>query len=148
MYLEEITNYKKIVLECLWGNEDVKGLVLSKDMTYDTFRKHIFPYGKNPNTITEQGTYILFDVDPKKGSHENLVKYTLYFYIISHDAINLTPNGVRVDILTNEIEKVFFDSRKFGIGKLDYGGAPTFSTPSGFYGRTLTYYTTEFRGAV
>ena len=147
LYISEITNFKNIAFESFWKNASIKELITSSSMNVDEFRKHVFPYLKHPSTVTEEGAYIFFDVDPKRSRYGSTLEYTLYFDVLAHDSINIIEGkGTRVDMLEEEIEREFLDSRKFGIGKLQYGGAPVFSTPSGYYGRRLTYYTTEFRG--
>lgn len=147
LYTNEITNFKNIAFESFWNNASIKEYLLNSSMQISEFKQHVFPYLKHPNTVTVEGTYIFFDVDPKRSRHGSILEYALYFDVISHDNVNIIPDaGIRVDLLTAEIEKEFLDTRRFGIGKLEYGGAPVFSTPNGYYGRRLTYFTTEFRG--
>jgi hypothetical protein len=144
-YMKEITQYKIDVRKAIWKSLTIKALLSPATLTYEQFKKQVIPYGKNVETITEQKTFILYDVDPIKSRTSELTEYVIKFWVITHDDLNLTDDGVLVDLVVSELEELFADSKEFGIGKLTQGGAPSFVTKNGFSGRSLIYYTTDFR---
>jgi hypothetical protein len=149
-YMSEIMEYKKEIKKAILTSQPIKDLIANQTNTTWTikqFDEFVIPFNRHPDTITEAGTYILFDVDPTKQKTSTTMDYALRVWIITHNSLNLIEGkGVRVDILTNEIDKLLTESQKFGIGKLQSGGAPSVNTSSGFAGRVLIYYAVDFRG--
>lgn len=149
-YMEEISQYKKEIKKALFLSQPIKDLISNQtnvQWTLEQFEKWVIPYNRHPDTISEQGTYVLFDVDPSKQKSSTHMEYVLRLWVITHNDLNLiTGKGVRVDILVNEIDKLLAESSKFGIGNLNSGGAPSINTPSGFAGRVMIYYAVDFRG--
>jgi hypothetical protein len=145
-YMEEIKDYKKTVLDELWNSMALKEIMEIPSVTYEEFETHVIPYGKNAETITIAGSYILFEVDPRRPIKGHYMEYIIRFWVLVHDEKNLTPRGVRVDLITIQLDKMFGDSRRFGIGEIENQGAPSFITSKGFSGREIRYYTTDFRG--
>lgn len=146
-FMEEITDYKLMLFKELWNNQEIKDLIAAtsnSQMSYSEFKKHVTPYSKNLDTITEKGVYILFDVDITKAPNPTVMDCAIGVWILCSEDILETQNGIRVDLLASAFDKVLNGCQKFGIGRLELQNALTFATSTNFTGRKLTYLSKDF----
>lgn len=147
-YMEEITRYKTSLMETLWENEEIKNVIKRTSnldsLSYSEFRKHVKRYGKNPDTVTEKGVYIFFEVDPIKAPNTTIMEYALYIWIIVSEDILETDSEVLTDKIAEILDRNLNGARDYGIGMLEVYDAITISVPPGFCGRKMTYLSKDF----
>lgn len=150
-FMSEIREYKKKLMKLFWESQSIREIIAksanSSPLTYTQFREHVKRYGRHPDTITNKGVYLLFEVEPIKARTATVMNYAIYVWVIASEDVVETDSGeILTDILAEEVDKILNQNASFGIGPLMVQGAPTFSTPKGFCGRKITYMSPDFNG--
>jgi hypothetical protein len=85
--------------------------------------KNIFPYLRVPKSQSKAMTNILIAVDKlgKLSSNPTFCKVRVTIWIISHQEHMYVKNrnGNRIDLISDEIERLFRGSRKYGFSEID-----------------------------
>ena len=103
-----------------------------------------------PDTITETGSYILYDLDEtvlyNRGSNKGTyIELTLYVWILTHKDMPKYGGRLRNDILARELKKLFNETDDMGIGKNHLISNNIFNSPNYKYmGRLLTFKITDW----
>ena len=153
----ELGRYKEIITKALFKDDNVRSLIvnndgLTKKEQLDIFKKHVKSHLFIDDTITDESTYIFYDIRcPKFGT--TIKDVVVIMYVICHretlDDISIDGfYGNRVDILsemvTDAIVENEYVSNQFGIGELDLSGIDIYNSKR-FYGRILTFSVPNFR---
>lgn len=148
MYLDEFYRYKQQLMEDLLTEESIVRLLdddISMDRTGELVYSQVYPHEFIPDTIEEAKTYICCDVDVQKSLNKTYLSPAIYVWVFTHKSLlRLPQGGVRIDALANEIAEKMNGSRYYGMGELELYSVKRFSPMMEYYGKVLTFYTTEF----
>lgn len=153
MFLDELTTYKTKLLSLLCNSKDIIDLMAcGKEIEYgdDLVYKQIFPYAYMLDTQTEQTVFICCDVEvPRMGESNDMFKYSaLHVYILVHGSLMQTPNGTRLDLLADKVDRLLSRNRDFGIGGgLSLVSLKRFMPNEEYYGVELYYEGCDFHNA-
>lgn len=121
-----IEDYRSVVTNTVLSNETIIK-VLSNDTlglenADELLWKHLVPQQYIPDTITETGSYIMYDFDENvlysKGStRSTYTELTLYFWVFTHKDMPKYKGRLRNDILVRELKRLFNESDGLGIAK-------------------------------
>lgn len=121
-----IEDYRNVITNEILSNETIVK-VLSNGMcdvesADELLWEHLVPQQYIPDTITETGSYILYDLDEEvlfsKGSNRSTyVELTLYFWVFTHKDMPKYKERLRNDILTKELKKLFGGVNNMGIAR-------------------------------
>ena len=149
MLLDELYDYKNLLMKELCSNADVVKLLTSNEEAdvpnHGLPYTQIFPYEYLPDTVDEAKTFICFDVDIV--SVESRTKYTpvIYIWIVTHKSeMRLKSGGIVLDEIARAIDRQMNGSRYYGLGELELHSVKRFMPIADYLGRTLTYYTSDF----
>ncbi len=117
-----------IILDIL-SNKKIVDLIDSKESGYEPqdpqtlIYRNIFPFLKVPDVQTNAMTNILIAVD-KLGKHKTNPSYSnvrVTIWVLAHQEHMRMKNkaGSRIDVISDEIEKLFRGSKKYGFSELD-----------------------------
>ena len=112
--------------------------------------EHVVPQQYIPDTITETGSYILYDMDENvlysKGSTKGTyTELTLYFWVLTHKDMPKYKGRLRNDILSRELKAMFNETGGLGIAKNHLIHNSIYNTPNYKYmGRLLAFKITDW----
>ena len=124
-----IEDYRNIITNMLLSNSlivDILGEgkvdLEEADVLIDGKTPHIQPYEFLPGTLTETGSYIMYDMDENSIIPNNSVKsvyseVSLYFWVVTHRNMMKYKGRLRNDILTRELKILFGEKDGMGIAK-------------------------------
>ena len=151
----DVGEYKQKLLVHLLKSKDFATALLRKanptsEEINDLQYSQLLPYLYVPDTQDEVKSYVCFEIEVSVNG--NIKDMTLTVYVYSHkDCMNYflsgykgTANDIISDIFTRQIE----ECEDFGIGKWDLSSTWHFFPNSSYYGRTLTFKTSEFKSKV
>jgi hypothetical protein len=100
----------------------------------------IFPYRFIPNVTNIIKSYVTTEFTEFELTRNNPknINFNLLFYIFTHKDLFVTDNGLRVDLLLNEIDKEIQES-KLGFGKVYLSLCRSFWLDNDYGGYALTY---------
>ena len=149
-----IEDYRSVITNTILSNETIVK-VLSNDTldlenADELLWEHLVPQQYIPDTITETGSYILYDLDEtvlyNRGSNKGTyIELTLYVWILTHKDMPKYGGRLRNDILARELKKLFNETDGMGIGKNHLISNNIFNSPNYKYmGRLLTFKITDW----
>lgn len=94
-------NVKKAVCLCLINNPEVVKYIV--DASDDLMYTNVFPYYRNPSTITNVKTLITMAADIKGISKNKLSNIQLTIWVVCSSQTMVVDNHIRTDILAQEI---------------------------------------------
>ena len=107
-----------------------------------------------PDTITETGSYILYDLDetvvyPRNSTKGVYTELTLYIWVLTHKDMPKYKGRLRNDILSRELKAMFNETGGLGIAKNHLIHNSIYNTPNFKYmGRLLTFKITDWSDKV
>ena len=152
--LTGLTRYKETLMKAICTSDKIVSLVRcagEEEMSGREMMYHrIFPYWYVPDTAEEAQTYICFDVDVGSSKSEIVNRMIIRIYVMCHQDIMRLANGegMRIDVLASEIDKIMNGSTKFGLGKCELQAVTGFVPATKFYGRQMTYYVSDITRSV
>ena len=146
MLMKELKQYRQTLLNKIVSSEKMVQLVLNNysSNSLHLIKDHIFPYPHIINTITKEGTYITVKISVPKVYNKTYKSLYIWIYIFSHENLVDTDEGLRTDLIAEEIEKVLNGSLDFGLGRLELDTVEDFNTPNSFLGIVMRYVATDF----
>ena len=149
-----IEDYRSVITNTILSNETIVK-VLSNDTldlenADELLWEHLVPQQYIPDTITETGSYILYDMDENvlysKGSTKGTyTELTLYFWVLTHKDMPKYKGRLRNDILSRELKKMFNETDGLGIAKNHLIHNSIYNTPNYKYmGRLLAFKITDW----
>lgn len=150
--------YKRKINAALLNSEDIKSLILgdtsgkSAKEIRNIFKQHVKSHLYIDDTVTEQSSYIFYDVFIPK-IHSNTKECKIMVYAVCHKDIldNYEQDGYygnRMDILSEMIEEcLVYDekvAREFGIGEITLNGMDAYRSNT-LYGYILQFIVEDFR---
>lgn len=69
-------------------------------------------------------------------------------WIFSHQSILRTNEGVRTDILSNEVDKIMNGNKDLGLGTTELKTVGRVNPAKDYFGRTLVYRSVDFNRVV
>lgn len=124
-----IEDYRNYITNTLLSNETIVKVLSNDEFSLDDADEllygddpHIQPHEFIPGTITETGSYIMYDMEENAVySHGSTVstytEVTLYFWVITHKNMVKYKGRLRNDILTRELKYSFGEKNGLGIAK-------------------------------
>ena len=121
-----IEDYRNVITNEILSNETIVKVLSNDTCDVESADKllweHLVPQQYIPDTITETGSYILYDLDEEvlfsKGSNRSTyVELTLYFWVFTHKDMPKYKERLRNDILTKELKKLFGGVNNMGIAR-------------------------------
>lgn len=151
MYLEELSKYKIEIMKRLCLNSEIQSLILlskSQNQGREMMYKNIFPYAFVPDTVTNSSTFICFDLEVQRVENRTFKDINILFWIFTHQSLMRTENGIRTDILANEIDKIMNGNKDLGLGTVDLKKVLRVNPAKDYYGRMLVYRSVDFNRAI
>lgn len=153
-----IEDYRSFITNTLLSNETIVRVLsndtLNLENADELLWKHLVPQQYIPDTITETGSYIMYDLDENvlyaKGSTKSTyTELTLYFWILTHKKEPTYKGKLRNDILSRELKSLFNETGGMGIAKNHLIHNSVYNTPNYKYiGRLLTFRITDWSDKV
>lgn len=149
MELRDLFDYKNKLMQELCTNKEIVTLLTDKAETKVPNHKlaytQIFPYEFIPETIDQAQTLMCFDVDIVDVDNKTFYTPVIYIWVFAHKSLlRLPQGGIRLDRISEEIDKMLNGSRIYGLGELNLHSVTRFSPIDDYQGRVLTYYTRDF----
>ena len=149
-----IEDYRSVITNTILSNETIVKVLsndtLDLESADELLWEHLVPQQYIPDTITETGSYILYDLDEtvlyNRGSNKGTyIELTLYVWILTHKDMPKYGGRLRNDILARELKKLFNETDDMGIGKNHLISNNIFNSPNYKYmGRLLTFKITDW----
>ena len=149
-----IEDYRAVITNTILSNETIVKVLsndtLDLESADELLWEHLVPQQYIPDTITETGSYILYDLDEtviyNRGSNKGTyIELTLYVWILTHKDMPKYGGRLRNDILARELKKLFNETDDMGIGKNHLISNNIFNSPNYKYmGRLLTFKITDW----
>lgn len=149
-----IEDYRSVITNTILSNETIVKVLsndtLDLESADELLWEHLVPQQYIPDTITETGSYILYDMDEKvlysKGSTKGTyTELTLYFWVLTHKDMPKYKGRLRNDILSRELKKMFNETDGLGIAKNHLIHNSIYNTPNYKYmGRLLAFRITDW----
>lgn len=128
---KELAEYKKKIMLSLISSENiVKAVGINnadfldrefKGYSDDLLYNNIFPYVRVPDTNTTNKTFITMSFGRYKLINNSFKTGVITFYIFTHkDLMHTIYSTLRTDYILSEIDELLNQSRKLGIGKLQF----------------------------
>ena len=153
-----IEDYRSVITNTILSNETIVKVLsndtLDLESADELLWKHLVPQQYIPDTITDTGSYILYDMDENvlysKGSTKGTyTELTLYFWVLTHKDMPKYKGRLRNDILSRELKKMFNETGGLGIAKNHLIHNSIYNTPNYKYmGRLLTFKITDWSDKV
>ena len=149
-----IEDYRSVITNTILSNETIVKVLsndtLDLESADELLWKHLVPQQYIPDTITDTGSYVLYDLDEtvlyNRGSNKGTyIELTLYVWILTHKDMPKYGGRLRNDILARELKKLFNETDGMGIGKNHLISNNIFNSPNYKYmGRLLTFKITDW----
>ena len=149
-----IEDYRSVITNTIFSNETIVKVLsndtLDLESADELLWEHLVPQQYIPDTITETGSYILYDMDENvlysKGSTKGTyTELTLYFWVLTHKDMPKYKGRLRNDILSRELKKMFNETDGLGIAKNHLIHNSIYNTPNYKYmGRLLAFKITDW----
>ena len=149
-----IEDYRSVITNTILSNETIVKVLsndkLDLESADELLWEHLVPQQYIPDTITETGSYILYDMDENvlysKGSTKGTyTELTLYFWVLTHKDMPKYKGRLRNDILSRELKKMFNETDGLGIAKNHLIHNSIYNTPNYKYmGRLLAFKITDW----
>ena len=149
-----IEDYRSVITNTILSNETIVKVLsndtLDLESADELLWEHLVPQQYIPDTITETGSYILYDMDENvlyskvstKGTYTEL---TLYFWVLIHKDMPKYKGRLRNDILSRELKKMFNETDGLGVAKNHLIHNSIYNTPNYKYmGRLLAFKITDW----
>ena len=153
-----IEDYRSVITNTILSNETIVKVLsndtLDLESADELLWEHLVPQQYIPDTITETGSYILYDMDENvlysKGSTKGTyTELTLYFWVLTHKDMPKYKGRLRNDILSRELKKMFNETDGLGVAKNHLIHNSIYNTPNYKYmGRLLTFKITDWADKV
>ncbi len=153
-----IEDYRSFITNTLLSNETIVKVLsndtLNLDSADELLWEHLVPQQYIPDTITETGSYIMYDLDENvvytKGSTKSTyTELTLYFWVLTHKDMPTYKGKLRNDILSRELKSLFNETGGMGIAKNHLIHNSVYSSPNYKYmGRLLAFKITDWSDKV
>lgn len=149
-----IEDYRTVITNTLLSNETIIKVLSNDELNLESadelLWRHLVPQQYVPDTITETGSYILYDLDENVLYSPNSTKgiYTelkLYFWVLTHKEMPKYGGKLRNDILSRELKLLFNETDGLGIAKNHLIHNSIYNTPNYKYmGRLLEFQITDW----
>lgn len=149
-----IEDYRSVITNTILSNETIVKVLsndtLDLESADELLWKHLVPQQYIPDTITDTGSYILYDMDENvlysKGSTKGTyTELTLYFWVLTHKDMPKYKGRLRNDILSRELKKMFNETDGLGVAKNHLVHNSIYNTPNYKYmGRLLAFKITDW----
>ncbi len=149
-----IEDYRSFITNTLLSNETIIKILsndtLNPENADELLWTHLVPQQYIPDTITETGSYIMYDLDENivytKGSTKSTyTELTLYFWVLTHKDMPTYKGKLRNDILSRELKSLFNETSGMGIAKNHLISNSVYSSPNYKYmGRLLEFKITDW----
>ena len=149
-----IEDYRSVITNTILSNETIVKVLsndtLDLESADELLWEHLVPQQYIPDTITETGSYILYDMDENvlysKGSTKGTyTELTLYFWVLTHKDMPKYKGRLRNDILSRELKKMFNETDGLGVAKNHLIHNSIYNTPNYKYmGRLLAKKITDW----
>ena len=149
-----IEDYRSVITNTILSNETIVKVLsndtLDLESADELLWEHLVPQQYIPDTITETGSYILYDMDENvlysKGSAKGTyTELTLYFWVLTHKDMPKYKGRLRNDILSRELKKMFNETDGLGVAKNHLIYNSIYNTPNYKYmGRLLAFKITDW----
>lgn len=158
-----IEDYRSVITNTILSNETIVKVLanIEDDDGFDIDKvgesllgKRLMPQQYVPDTVTDTGSYILYDLDENvlysRGStNSTYTELTLYFWILTHKDMPNYKGRLRNDILSRELKKMFNETDGLGIAKNHLMYNRIYNTPNYKYmGRLLAFKITDWSDKV
>ena len=149
-----IEDYRTVITNTILSNETIVKVLsndtLDLESADELLWEHLVPQQYIPDTITETGSYILYDMDEnvlysKGGTKGTYTELTLYFWVLTHKDMPKYKGRLRNDILSRELKKMFNETDGLGVAKNHLIHNSIYNTPNYKYmGRLLAFKITDW----
>lgn len=150
--LRELKEYRSTIMKQLCSNQKIVDLINYKSNSQIPDRSlmytKIFPYAYTPDVVKDTGTFICFRIYVPAVMNKTFKKMNIVFYIFSHQDYIRTSEGMRPDLIAEQIEDMFNGTMDFGVGRMRLDDVNDISPSPHFHGLALEYVVSEFNRPV
>lgn len=153
-----IEDYRTVVTNTILSNETIVGILGDDEFDLESADEllwtHLIPQQYVPDTITETGSYIMYDLDEnvvfsRNSTNSTYTELTLYFWIFTHKQDPRYKGRLRNDILSRELKLLFNDNVNMGIAKNHLLYSKIYSSVNKEYtGRCMAFKITDWSDRV
>ena len=121
-----IEDYRSVITNTILSDETIVRVLsdgeLDLEHADDLLWEHLIPQQYVPDTITDTGSYIMYDIDEnvtygRNSTNAIYTELTLYFWLFTHKNMPKYEGRLRNDILSRELKLLFEDRSGLGIAK-------------------------------
>lgn len=142
-FLAEFSRIKSDILRLLLTSQEFTNLVTnSTEYTapYLNLRyTQVFPYSWIDGTVTEEKTFVCFDIDVPRINTPAIKTVVLTVWLFSHENLMRTSTGTRIDRLASCIDTILNGYVGAGASQIELTSVSRIAPIKGFYGRQLQY---------
>lgn len=150
-----IEDYRNVITNTLLSNETIISL-LSKDTlgiedADSLLWDRIIPQQYVPDTITDTGSYILYDIDENIISRQDktYIELPIYFWVFTHRKSPTYKSRLCNDILVREIKSMFSEKDLLGLANVHFiSNRIQYNISNKYAGRLLTFRVTDWSDKV
>lgn len=106
--------------------------------------KQVYPYMPVTSTFNEAKSYITISLGNHKSISSSISDGWIRIYVICHIDLVKTESGQRHGFISNEIDNMMFNTRGFGIGKINEKRMEEIVIGTDYIGVSLQYHITDF----
>lgn len=152
-----IEDYRNIITNILLEDELIVAVlgndkisVEESDILLRGEKPHITPYEFLPYTLTETGSYIMYDLEeeaiiPYGAAKNTYTEVTLYMWVVTHRQMPKYKGKLRNDILSRRLKQLFGEKDGLGIAKNHFISNLIFNPYNNDYmGRVLKFRITDW----
>ena len=149
MILEELFDYKNLLMKELCGNTAIVQMLTGNDdaavPNHGLPYTQVYPFEFVPETVDDAKTFVCFDVDIASVPNETFYVPVLYVWVFTHKSLLRMPKGgLLLDSIAIELDKMLSGHRYYGMGKLKLDSVNRFVPIQDYQGRVLTYYAKDW----
>lgn len=146
MLLNELKRYKTTLINKIIFNTTLVSLIDNSYAEHPSrlVNTYVFSYPHVIDTVTEEATYVTMKVSVPRVYNKTYKGFLIYIYIFTHEKLIQTKNGLRTDLMAEEIERLLNGSLDFGLGRLELTSVEDFSPAPNFYGIIMKYEASDF----
>ena len=141
--LVELSSTKARLLQTFLSNQALVDLIKGTENNplpaLDLRYSQVFPYAWVDETITEQKTYLCFELDVPRVYSGIVKEVQLSVWLFTHKSLMRTPSGTLIDRIASAIDLLLNGSSGYGASDLELKSVGRINVGKDFYGRSLTY---------
>jgi hypothetical protein len=106
--------------------------------------KNIFPYNFVPETAEETGVYVCYNVSVPRVYNKTFKALTIQFYVFCHQSVIKMKQGIRTDLIAEEIDGIFNGTMAIGLPRMALQSVEPLNPVEKYHGLEIIYFTEDW----